>query len=344
MSRKSLSGFVAFMSLCLMLAAPLRAHAEPSRDGDACDGPSIRADVELDGVWLSALRDAKRHLAAQANTDTCAEIAVNAHTKGVEVSVRLRDGRRATRVIESPGDLSNALESLTVVPEPLPKAPSDSSGTTASSADAPAAATKPNPPRKQFSTLDEGRVEPPPEAAPPHAGEVVRTDVEVGLGPALALSVSPSYLGYGAGAHALVERDHWVLQTRFVWHIEDRGTGQALPSGFNMQQLQLGAGLGRRMELRPLLLDALLGANVNVINQEAFGADPEGIGGAYGDLSLSAGLRLAAPAERGTRFFVATTVDVFPGRLGREERVDEGLPQLPPVALTLEFGASWSVW
>ncbi|MCA9628691.1 MAG: hypothetical protein KC766_13525 [Myxococcales bacterium] len=334
------------MSLCLLLAAPRNAHAEPREDGAACSGPTVRADVELNSEWVVALREAKRHLAAQAGTDTCAEVAVNPHPRGVEVSVRLRDGRRATRVIESPGDLSNVLESLTLIPDPLPDPPSVDT-TDSASADSTAAqpgAAKSTTARKSVSNLDEGRIEPPAAGRPTPAPQNVPTSVEVGLGPALALSLAPSYLGYGAGAHALVERNHWVLGTRFVWHIEDRGTGQALPSGFNMQQLQLGAAIGRRLELRPLLLDALLGATVNVINQEAFGADPEGIGGAYGDLSVSMSLRLATPVERGTRFFVGTTVDVFPGRLGRSERVDEGLPELPPAALTLEFGASWSVW
>lgn len=320
------SRLLMLFSLCLATKA-----SAASGNPTDCPGPSIRVDSELPSSWLDSVRAVRARLALDSSVDPCVEILITPAQAGATVSVSLPDGRRASRHVATPEALGSVLESLVLLPaQPASDAPKRfpeakySAGTT---------------------SLDSGRPEPTLE---PRAGAAdanpQRVSLEIGVGPTFALSFTPSYFGYGLGGHAVVSLNDWLVQSQLRWHVEDRGTGQALPSGFGMQQLQFGAGVGRRFHAPGLLLDLILHAEAVVIDQEAYGDDPEGLGGSYGDLALGLSLRLATPRQAATRFYAELGLDAYPRRIGRAQRVDEALPALPASAVTTALGASWSAW
>jgi len=156
---------------------------------------------------------------------------------------------------------------------------------------------------------------------------------------------SPLYGGVGLAAFAQLNLDRWLVGVAARWDADDALVTAAPPSGFNMQTLALGIDFGVRSSFRGSTLDVLIGPEVRIENQEAFGGEtaPDGIGGGTSDVRLDASLRITTPRSSSVRFFSEGDVDVSPARTAKTRRLDPGLPTLPAWSAGLALGVAWSL-
>ena len=268
----------------------------------------LGVDGSVGAAWSSAIEAARASLAGRADLDPGARVEILGAGEAIIVHVRLQDGRSTVRRVLRPDDLVVTLEALLTVPPPRlpPPAP-------------PLAPSSPAPP--------------PP---PPPAGTF-----EVGIGPSAHVTFGPSYFGYGLAGYAQVIARRWLIGVSTRWDVDDLGTGQPLPNGFNMQVLQIAAYLGRRVPLGDGALDLLLGPGVTIDNQEALAASPEGIGGTRGEPIVALGARISTPVGAVFRLFASATIDAAPARVRAARRLDPELPTLPPWGLGISVGGGW---
>jgi hypothetical protein len=261
--------------------------------------------------------EARVLLDRKSDLDRCAELVLEASADGLLIRIVLADGRSATRKLEEPAVLYQTLEALLSVP--------------LVSDDRPA----------EFGGELRPRFEPRPAA---QARTRFQPRVELGLGGMGRVAGSPLFGGAGLAAFAQLSLDRWLLGVSARWDATDALLTDASPSGFNMQTLALGINVGIRSSFRGLTLDGLIGPEVRVENQEAFGGEtaPDGIGGGTSDVRLDGALRLATPGTGPLRFFTEADLDASPRRLGKSRRLDPGLPTLPSWSAGVTVGVEWS--
>jgi hypothetical protein len=90
------------------------------------------------------------------------------------------------------------------------------------------------------------------------------------------------------------------------------------------------------------VLDATLGPNLVLENQEAYEGTRDDVGGDFVELSVGANLRLFAPRSSAWRGFALLGGELYPARVGHEQRHAATLPALPAFSATLALGAAWS--
>ena len=306
-------GLVAAVALSLVSRAAL-ANPETA----LCHGPRIVMIEAVTERWSSAVENV-RILLRQANSvDRCAELILEPVGHDLLVRVSLADGRTAMRNLTNPGLLTPTLLALLSLP-PV------------------------EPPAEQTSTHL------PPERLPPDKRvdstvTISEPRLELGLGAMGRVAAGPLYGGLGLSAFAELSLRRWLVGVSARWDASDVLLVDAPPSGFNMQTLALGVQLGVRSSLRGFALDALVGPEARIENQEAFGEQPatDGIGGGASDFRLDAALRLTAPAKGSLRFFSEADADASPGRITKPRRLDSGLPTLPGWSTGIAVGILWS--
>lgn len=297
----------------LLLAA--RAEARWATDG--CHGPRLLVAPTVPERWRDAVEKARVLLDGKSDLDRCAELVLEADGDTLLIRIVLADGRNATRQLEEPAVLYETLEALLSVP----------------------------PPGERWSVENGDELRPGPEsraAAPTKPSFEPR--VELGLGVMGRVAGAPLYGGAGLAAFAQLSLDRWLLGVAARWDASDALLADASPSGFNMQTLALGINVGIRSSFRGLTVDALLGPEVRVENQEASGGEtaPDGIGGGTSDVRLDAALRLTTPRGGRIRFFIEGDINASPSRLAKSHRLDPGLPTLPAWSAGLTLGVEWS--
>jgi len=156
---------------------------------------------------------------------------------------------------------------------------------------------------------------------------------------------SPLYGALGIAASAQLNLARWLFGVSARWAAVDTLVTDATPSGFNMQTLALGIDLGVRSSFHGFTVDASVGPEVRIENQEAFGgeASPDGIGGGTSDVRLDASLRLAMEPSSSVRFFTEADLDASPARLAKARRLDPQLPTLPAWSAGIALGILWSL-
>jgi hypothetical protein len=264
----------------------------------------LTVDGALSPDWAAAAIALRAQLETRSDLDADARVTILSTGDAVVVHVSLPDGRSTVRRVVRPEDLATTVEILLMVPplrKPQPSAPP---------------------------------VAPAPSAAP-------STTFEVGIGSSTHLTFSPRYFAYGLGTHAQVTTRDWVVGAASRWDIDVLGTGQKLPGGFNMQGLQLGSFVGRRLTVGQNSVDVALGPGVAIENQEADSSSPEGIGGTRAEAVVSAFGRLSRPVGSSFRLFATLALDALPSRLRTTRRLDPDLPPLPSWGLGLALGVAW---
>jgi hypothetical protein len=285
----------------------------------ACHGPRLIVAPHLAEVWTQAIEDARVSLRERANLDRCAEVRLEPDQNSLRVQVSLEDGRSATRQVASTAALLPTLEGLLELPAPE---------------------LRPEDVWQEPVTVRD-------EVAPP--GPALRATpaphLEAGLGVMGRVSGNPLYDGVGIAAFAQLSLSHWLFGVVARWDAVDSLLADAEPSGFNMQTLAIGIDAGARTHLRGFLLDALIGPQIRVENQEAFGgqSSPDGVGGGTSDVRLDFSLRLSGPPDSRLRFFGEGDLDASPSRLSKTHRLDPQLPALPSWSAGITLGAAWSL-
>jgi hypothetical protein len=295
-----------------------RASAAHAFRADDCAGAQIGFDASLGAAWENAALQLKADLAVQRELDRCAVVTLVSAGTEVVVEVVLADGRSAVRRVREPAELSSTVEALLLLPPPPARHENDATRVT--SASSPGA-----------SSLDPLQLaEKPP----------VVMHVELGIGAGARLLGSPVFWGAGPVFFAQVSVDDWIVGTEAHWDVFDAPVTIAVPSGFNMQSVGVGAAVGRSFKGSALRADVLLGPEIVVENEEANGAG-EGLGGTSNDIRLHLITRWLAARSTKMRWFGALDADVSPARIRQPVQVDQGLPTSPSWSAGLSVGLLW---
>ena len=158
-------------------------------------------------------------------------------------------------------------------------------------------------------SVSEASHEAPPVAERANLGSAPH--FEAGLGASGRIAGGPLYLGAGAAAFAQASLGSWLFGVMAHWDAADWLVSEAVPSGFNMQTLAVGVVAGHRTNLRVGTLDLLIGPQLRVENQEAFGGQgaADGIGGGTSDIRVDAALRISAASNSPVRFYGEVDLD-----------------------------------
>lgn len=284
-----------------------------ARAQSLCQGPAVVAESGLRLPWRRPVGQLTEALATLPDVERCAVVHIRPDgASAADVEVRLPDGRSATRHLTRPDELTTVVRSLVTN---LP-ALTDPQGAALPTAD----------------NVEQQRRTPPR-----------RREFGAGLGTSLHVLARPTFLGFGitGDLHGVIDR--WVYGAWLRWDARERAVGQRdVPPDLAMSSFLLGAFVGSRFVLGPVVLDATVGPNVLIENQEAFEGTRDDVGGDFVELSVGANLRLLAPRTSAWRAFALLGFDVYPRRIGRELQRAETLPVLPAFSTTFAVGAAWS--
>jgi hypothetical protein len=120
----------------------------------------------------------------------------------------------------------------------------------------------------------------------------------------------------------------------------DGFVSQPTPADFMMESAAVGVNAGRRLELGPVSLDALLGANLVLEKQDADDGDRE-IAGTSADFRLGLAMRISGPRSASLRPFAACDIEASPSRVQDKKSLDHSLPSLPWWSAGLAVGILW---
>ena len=294
------------------------AGAQANPESGLCHGPRIVMSETVSERWRNAVENARVLLGQANNVDRCAELVLEPVGGDLLVRVSLADGRAGVRNLTNPSLLAPTL--LAVLSLPPVKSPAEQTSA----------------PLPQDRPAPENRVNGTASVSDPH--------LELGLGAMARVAGGPLYGGLGLSAFAQLSLHRWLVGVSARWDASDVLLLDAPPSGFNMQTLALGVQVGVRSSFRGFALDALVGPEARIENQEAFGEQPatDGIGGGASDFRLDAALRLTTPAKGSLRFFSEADANASPARVTKPRRLDGGLPTLPSWSTGIALGVLWS--
>ena len=292
-----------------------------------CEGPTLTLDEQVNVPFRQAVQALADPFRTLPDVDRCATIEVLGTRPGVVVHVILADGRSTVRRVDAPEAMRSTLEALLTIP-PAVMMEHKADKPTANIHHAAARAEHMPQVRRTVAA-----------SSKPHAMHSIHA--EIGLEASFHVSAAPVFLGYGLAARAVLRVDDWVFQVPARWDIDDRYVSGVPPSGFDMQSFLLGATAGRQFSTKYAVVDVTVGPHVVFENQEAYGPGEEGIGGAFGDVSVASWLRIAWPRTASWRGSAALCFEMYPRRVGRVVYADQGLPPLPAWGLTVSFGMAY---
>jgi hypothetical protein len=253
--------------------------------------------------------------------DRCAAIRLEPSGEEVSLRVSLRDGRRAARRVAEPERLLEAVEALLI----LPSAP----------------ASEPPPSKADRPPVVD--VERPSFAGAAAAANAIKpAHLELGLGAAgrIAGAAAP-YGGAGFASFAQLSHRALVVDVTARYDIVDDTITQPSPSGFSMQTIGLGVGIGYRLESGAIDFDTVAGPQIIIEMQDAEGVF-DGLGGRASDLRFDLLLRLSVPRQARTRFFAAADAEASPIRMRKAQSMNANLPALPSWSSGIAVGIMWS--
>lgn len=323
--RKSVASLVSLVGALAVGSA--RAQ---SSDAQTCAGPVVRASAELEHSWAAALGELRAKLTVQSDIDRCAQVGLRDNGERVLVTVLLGDGRLAARTVSTADAAVASVEALlTVLPglelSDAPKLPEESKELPVAKVVAEA--------KPEASTPETSA-----ESARSKPARVI--EVDLGFGATARVSGRPWFLGYGLEAHAGVAINGWLIGGWARWIVRDQLLEGKPPPQLIVSSFLLGAFAGRRLVLRSVALDLLIGPNL-VLNTEEAAGDPTDIGGEIGSFALSTTLRLLVPRHGSPGFFSALVADLTPARITHPQHTDPALPDLPPWGASIVLGVFW---
>lgn len=230
-----------FACLPLWIAASPHATLAAER---GCAFVTIEADAGFSQQYRNLLPRLQSELALRSDVDACAHVELTVLDHGlINVSVTLRDGRSASRSVESPEDVLPTVEGLLLVPEPaLVVAPT---------AESPSLPDSKGPSRTPRNLRFRDTETSAPEAALRPRSLGVELSVVVGS------RIGDGQFGYGGGVLSFAEVSRWLIG------FQGRVDGyRAIRGGDAETALALAVLVGRRFTLDTVALDINAGPGV----------------------------------------------------------------------------------
>ncbi len=315
MSERSAALLVGHVALLATFVLPAVAQARARGDEPLCTSVRIVPTTPLGSAWsaaISALVAETSRLPASECPD--ATISVRATRGTLILGITTRHGT-AERAVRSPDAL---------VPIVLGALASVPVATVAPTRDEAPAAPAPASPVEL--------VEPPaPLAEPVSTPLPPPTPTSIGVDVAVTLGAR-----YGAPTRVLladVEGRFDITVNRWIFAATLRYAPAGVLfrepiAGYAYDEIDLGLGVGRRIDVGPLRADLLASASIVLMNEEA-DLNENGTGGDNSDVRLGVTARVVAPLGGPWSLVVAADGEVAPFVVATPSRVDARLPPMP---------------
>jgi hypothetical protein len=285
-----------------------------------CEDPRVHVVGEIDGRWVVPLAGACFALAARSDRDESARASIYGEGQTLIVVVNLADGRVASRFISNPESLALTLDALLSIPHPgLEKSP------------------KPRPAGPLVSDPDSPKGAPDLGPAVSERGSAMGIDGGVAFGPRVGgpgPEVAVSLSGY-----AQLRIRAWLVGMGLRGDLVRFRAGD-LPPLFEMDTLALALTVARRFSGRVGSFDLGLSPRLVLDTQSA-----QLVTGEIADSSTD--VRCAVFGRLGWgrgafRLLIEGDLELSPGNLRRDRRIDPSLPILPGWTAGLAAGVTWA--
>ena len=325
------------LALVVLLAAQGPRLARAAERG--CPAIAVEPDAGFRARFPDLLGRIQDELAARADLDACAHVALRFENAEIDVSVTLPDGRSASRSVARREDVMPTLQALLLVPDQPPRvsAPSPTSSPPAAKAQRS---------RRQRARVDltEPSAHDVPVTPPPAAREL-----GFELSAISGVRFGDGQFGYGAGVLSFLEVHHWLAG------FEGRADGyRSMFGGDPQTALELAILAGRRFDFGSVALDFTAGPGVamkgvtfsDVQRVEVMGTPPampppprdEPSSGPVPRLLL--GARLGFSPRSVFRTFVGIDGELGPSRSSEEPQINVSSPRMPTFTVGLALGAT----
>jgi hypothetical protein len=284
-----------------------------------CEAQGITLAGRLEEPWLAQLARSCELLAQRHDLDASARVEISpGPERGVSIRAALRDGRVATRFVDTPEALTATLQALLILPKPVSAAPP--------------APPQPAPPKPAHVPVAHGS-----------AAQFAEPFVQLGLGAGVIGHVygSPTYAAAGLSLCASLRVGPLLMEVSPRWEAEQTSHHPGL-SDFEMHNLGIALTLGARvLSHQEVALE--LGGGLLVLQEaqtyaEAQSGKEVGADLVSGQVSAYARLLLGKPP---LRWSIGLELNIAPSRLAHESRIRDILPALPSFGVGIGFGAHW---
>ena len=286
-----------------------------------CEAHPVRLDAPLDPEWSERLADVCHQLAQRADLDQSVNLEVNpGPDSGLTIRARLRDGRSATRYVDTTETLALTLAALLVLPK---------------TNEPPAVA------RQDAAVSGSELHVAPTEPEPPHANAANESFLHVGFGVGVIghIFAAPSYAAGGFVARVSVRLGPVLLDLTPRWEAEQGSVPGGTPD-FEMHNLGVGAGLGARVwSADEGALET--GAGILILEEtQTYRESVKELAFARVSAQLSAYARLLWGGSA-LRWTIGLEANLAPSRLAHSTHLRDILPALPFFGIGLTFGVHW---
>lgn len=305
-------------------------------DAPRCDSIAVDHDDGFSPAWREAIVTLRAQLSTLAPQE-CAPLSLEVRRDpgGARLRARASDGRMAERIVREPSSLvAFALGLLASIPREESAAISPAPASASASA-----STRARPPLEPE--------ERPPRATPPPVlgGDAAR--VQVALGGAIGARVGEPTGVVMADAEVrgdLVLHGWLVVASVRYAPVGARVIGKSI-GAYAYDELAVGIGAGRRLELGATTLDLALVPTIVLVDEEGEVRDVTGdaASGSHSYVRLDASLRWLFARAGTWRFGVTADADVAPSAVATPPRVEPLLPAIPSWSFGLRLGATSDV-
>ncbi|MEP6651991.1 MAG: hypothetical protein ABJA82_01450 [Myxococcales bacterium] len=296
--------------------------AADARSGNVVCGDSrVRIIGSPEARWVDPIFRACATLSLMGDRDESAQVRLFVDGPDVLVQVSLEDGRSASRVVHSPEDLEVTLEALLSVPPVLRGVSRRAAPATKTPADDP-----------ELPVYDE------PTAQPGAWDDALGLEAGATIGPRLA-GPGPQIAASVSGFAQLRLRS-WLFGMGMRGDIVEARRGES-PPAFEMDTIAIALTMAQRVRLSSSYVDLGVSPRFILDTQSA----EIGKGAETSDSKTDVRLALFARLGWGSsklRLLLEGDVEVSPGHLRRDTRIDPMFPLLPTWTAGVGIGASWS--
>ena len=287
-------------------------------DGARCTSAQVVESAELTASWRIAVVRLRDELASLRECSP-STLSVGPAPGGVRLTFTTTDGRRAERVVTSPGALAEVAVGLvaSIPVDVMP--PAEDEEAHDERAEVPVA---------QPAAEDAAK---PAEAANPLAARPVRVEAGATAGIRLGMPTRVLVTDIELRADVLVEGWFLLAAVRYA-PLGVRFASPPIP-GYVYDEVVVSIGAGRRFGRPPFVLDAAIATSLAVMTEE--GDIPDGTGGTTSDARIAANARLLFGRSR-VRVAASLYTELAP--VGAAPTVDPTLPSLPTWTLGLGVG------
>lgn len=301
----------------------MSAHAEAE-----CRPARVSPDqAGLPLAWQRALDDLAFVAAGSGQPWDCsgADLLLTQRGSAADLTVKLPDGRAATRPVSSPALVVPVGEALLAQPDLVPS-PEASPPVGTKAPPAPSADAKP---------AETPRAPSPPPAAAPSEPRLLVDGAYV-----TRVSADVDAVWSGASLRVTVPFSEWsgAVWSRVAFPVK---VLEPVAPTFSMHEIAVGLAVGRRLLAHPFELRVAGDVSFGVVSMdegnERTETDESGEG-SKADFRLGSDLQAAVPLGKVARFVVGADFEVTPAKLGGARTIKTSLPSLPGFSTGLSIG------